>query len=61
MNRADGEGGVGGGRTSVHDGGTAVEHQVALVQRRDVVEQVEGPQVPLGPPAVKATNYRSTA
>lgn len=61
VNRADGEGGVGGVRTSVHDGGTAVEHQVALVQRWDVVEQVEGPQVPLAPPAVKATNYRSTA
>lgn len=49
------------GRTSVHDGGTAVEHQVALVQRWDMVEQVEGPQVPLAPPAVKATNYCSTA
>lgn len=33
--------------TSVHDGGVAVEDQSALVQGRNRVEQVEGPQVPL--------------
>lgn len=40
-------GGGSGGHTSVHDSGTTIEDQVALVQRWDMVEQVEGPQVPL--------------
>lgn len=38
---------AGGGHTSVHDSGATIEHQVALVQRWDMMEQVEGPQVPL--------------
>lgn len=45
--------------TSVHDGGVAVEDQSALVQSRDGVQQVEGPQVPLTP-AVKAENWTLT-
>lgn len=36
-----------GEHTSIHDSGATVEHQVALVQRWDMMEQVEGPQVPL--------------
>lgn len=42
-------------RTSIHNGGVAVEDHSALVQGRDSVQEVEGPQVPLTP-AVKAGN-----
>lgn len=36
-------------RTSVDDGAAVVEDDPALVQSRDCVQQVEGPQIPLRP------------
>lgn len=45
-------------RTSIHYGSIAVEDQPALVQSRDSVQEVEGPQVPLIP-AVKARQTSS--